>query len=189
MLAFFHESIRSPTCDARALFWGMAVLFFCGLQGVAEAGQQSVTLAWDASRDNNIAGYAVYYGTNSGSYWGFVDAGTNSSASIPGLKEGLTYYIIVTAYDAKGDESAPSNEITYVVPGALVLARGPAPTYPLMLQFPVAPGHWYELQATVDFKTWSEIWRTAIASSNGWVTFRDPQVAGFKRRFYRLVLH
>jgi hypothetical protein len=58
----------------------------------------------------------VNYGTASGIYTTQIDAGTNDTAVVSGLAEGVTYYIAVTSYDTSGVESVPSNEISYTVP-------------------------------------------------------------------------
>ena len=57
------------------------------------------------------------------------------------------------------------------------------------MRFPVTPGHWYELEATVDLKSWITIWQTATSTSNAWVKFQDPQSGIFPKRFYRLASH
>lgn len=83
---------------------------------------QTVSLAWDASPDTNVVGYAVYYGTASGAYDSRLDVGTNTSATVTGLARGLTYFFVATAYDADGLESDPSNEVSFDVPGVADLA-------------------------------------------------------------------
>ncbi len=81
----------------------------------AQAGQ-SVSLAWDASPDTNVVGYFLYYGTTSGAYSSKINAGGSTTATVTNLTLGTTYYFAATAYDAAGDESVPSNEISYAVP-------------------------------------------------------------------------
>jgi hypothetical protein len=57
------------------------------------------------------------------------------------------------------------------------------------LSFPVAPGGSYELQATGDLQSWTNIWQTGTSASNAWVQFADTQTIPAPRRFYRLVMH
>lgn len=78
---------------------------------------QNVILGWDPSPSFDVAGYNVRYGLESGNYTFKVPAGTNTSAAVNGLMEGMTYYFVVTVYDSTGFESDPSNEIGYTVPG------------------------------------------------------------------------
>jgi chitinase len=77
-----------------------------------------VTLAWDPSSGPNLAGYMLYYGSARGSYSVGVDVGNLTTAAISGLQEGGTYYFVATAYDVYGDESPPSNEVSYTIPMA-----------------------------------------------------------------------
>jgi len=73
-----------------------------------------VTVAWD---ENNPVpdGYILYWGTSSGSYPNSQDVGNATQYTIPGLQEGLTYYFAAKAYDADGNLSAFSQEISHTV--------------------------------------------------------------------------
>jgi hypothetical protein len=136
-----------------------------------------------------VAGFYLYFGTASGTYSTRVDEGTNTQVTIDGLHEGLTYYFALTAYTAARIESAPAPEIKYVVPGILAVAPGTSPGSPLNIQFPVASGHWYEIQASADLKSWATIWQTATVTSNSWLGYQDSQSGLYPTRFYRLVSH
>ena len=72
-----------------------------------------ITLAWDSNDESDVAGYIVYYGTQSGYYDYDVDVGNYASVTISGLIEDVMYYFAVTAYDDEGNESDFSAEITY----------------------------------------------------------------------------
>ena len=71
----------------------------------------SVALAWSASTDNvGVAGYRVYRSTTSGftpSATNLVAHVTSGTAYADAVAAG-TYYYLVTAYDAAGNEGAPS---------------------------------------------------------------------------------
>lgn len=83
-------------------------------------------LTWDApayqdgTAVEGVAGYNIYYGSAPGTYSGFISTGTSTATaySLSQLKEALpapgtgTYYLVVTARDADGNESAYSNEIS-----------------------------------------------------------------------------
>jgi fibronectin type 3 domain-containing protein len=75
-----------------------------------------VTLAWDASGAQGVAGYKVYLGTQSKTYSSSVNAGTATSATIANLLVGTTYYFATTSLSATGQESTYSNEVSYKVP-------------------------------------------------------------------------
>jgi hypothetical protein len=149
---------------------------------------QSVSLDWNASTDTNVVGYNVYYGPASGVYTNETDVGTNTVTTISGLEEGQTYYFSVTAYNSAGMESPYSSPISFIVPGILLLTQG-TNSGSFNITFPVAPGHWYEVQASSDLITWTTIDLTATMTSNLWVQFSDPLASLYSNRFYRLVLH
>lgn len=88
-------------------------LFIAGQVVAAE-----IKLEWDPSESSGVAGYKVYYGTQSGNYSTSVDAGDQTSATLTGLADGQTYYIATTAYDSTGAESDFSNEISTTTAGA-----------------------------------------------------------------------
>ncbi|MBQ9495637.1 MAG: fibronectin type III domain-containing protein [Treponema sp.] len=69
-------------------------------------GNGSVTVSWNYSVDESTGGYLVYYGTRPGEYLGRVakegaspvDAGTASSLTLTGLRNGTIYYFAVATY-------------------------------------------------------------------------------------------
>jgi hypothetical protein len=99
-----------------------AIIFFALLSGFSLGAHtiaiphQTVTLAWYPNASPIIAGYKVYFGTASQVYNHVLDLGDNTAAQITNLVAGSTYYFAVTAYTSFGLESAPSGEISYVVP-------------------------------------------------------------------------
>ncbi|MBW2412699.1 MAG: fibronectin type III domain-containing protein [Deltaproteobacteria bacterium] len=89
---------------ALAIFLILAPSLACAVQ---------ITLAWDSNVEPDVAGYIVYYGTQSGHYAYDVDVGDYDSVTISGLNEDVKYYFAVTAYDDEGNESDFSAEIIY----------------------------------------------------------------------------
>lgn len=79
-------------------------------------GAGSVTLAWDASNDPNVAGYNLYYGAVSRTYTNTIPVGGRNSATISNLAAGRTYYFAATAVTSVGLESDYSDEASYTVP-------------------------------------------------------------------------
>ncbi|MCU0788250.1 MAG: Ig-like domain-containing protein, partial [Verrucomicrobia bacterium] len=77
-----------------------------------------VTLAWDPSPDAGVAGYRLHYGTASGIYTGYTNAGAATTLTVRGLLDGTTYYFSATAVGTNQLESDFSNEIVYSVPAA-----------------------------------------------------------------------
>jgi large repetitive protein len=75
----------------------------------------SVTLAWDQPTDGITTGYILFYGTTSQSYSQQIDVGGVAIYTVSGLTDGTTYYFAVRAYDALGELSAPSAEVSVTV--------------------------------------------------------------------------
>jgi fibronectin type 3 domain-containing protein len=88
------------------------------------AGAGTAALAWTAPNTNidgseltDLAGYHIYYGTDTSSMTNVITVPANANISdyvVTGLSAG-TYYFEVTAYDSEGDESALSNQIAETV--------------------------------------------------------------------------
>src|SRR6267154_2116552 len=85
-----------------------------GSFSVAQAATQSVSLAWDVDTDPSVVGYNVNYGTSSGSYTQTLNAGSTTSATVPSLAAGQTYYFVVTARNAAAQNSLVSNQVSFV---------------------------------------------------------------------------
>ena len=87
----------------------------------ASAGDASVTLTW--SNISTATSYKIYYSETSATSTGsdtFVDfnssldedsSDSTSTYTITGLSNGTTYYFVVTAIDAEGDESSASAQV------------------------------------------------------------------------------
>lgn len=93
----------------------------------------SKRINWSMNSESDLAGYIVYYGTASRTYSamstsiGLAGDGSTGTPSkiIAGLLDGQTYYFGVTAYDATGNESTFSGEVTasVTVPKTRVLKQ------------------------------------------------------------------
>ncbi|MDP3850780.1 MAG: fibronectin type III domain-containing protein [Luteolibacter sp.] len=79
------------------------------------AAQNSVTVAWNANTEPDIAGYVVYLGTTSSVYPTILDVGKVTSRILPGLSPGTVYFCAVQAYNSSGLVSALSNEISFTL--------------------------------------------------------------------------
>jgi hypothetical protein len=101
-----------PSLLARLTLLLLPILGFA----IEANGAPSVTLAWNANSEPDLAGYRLYFGRASHSYHQFVET-SNTTATISNLIEGTTYFFAVTAYDTAGAESDFSTEVSYTVPG------------------------------------------------------------------------
>jgi len=102
---FHHSFVRLVITCASWLAFSIAV------STVANAA--TVTLAWDPSAGPDVAGYAVYWGTQSGVYTTSLDVGNQTQQLITGLADGTTYYFVVRAYNSAAMLSDPSNELSW----------------------------------------------------------------------------
>ena len=151
--------------------------------------QSRVTLAWNASAGGAIAGYRVYSGASSQTYTNMLDVGNVTTATVPNLLAGTTYYFAVTAYDLAGLESAFSTEISFTVPTT------PTPQVNLSLSFTEAsdavltgsapPGYSYDVLASPDLLSWTVI-GNAVSDATGLFEFTDLAAANATTRYYRL---
>jgi hypothetical protein len=73
---------------------------------------QTVTLAWDASASGGVAGYRVYYGTNSRAYFCVTNAGLVLTQAVV-LPHRGRWFFAATAYDTNGLESDFSSEVSW----------------------------------------------------------------------------
>lgn len=85
---------------------------------VPTPGVSTVSLSWNANSEADIAGYKVYYDTDSGLPYQGTDANEGDSpidvGNVTGFvlsSLGSTCYLAVTAYDADGNESWYSEEV------------------------------------------------------------------------------
>ena len=165
---------------------GLLAMWFVSL---SQAFAVNVTLSWTPSTSPDAVGYNIYYGTACGNYTVKIAAGNTTTLTISNLVCGETYYFAATTVDVYGTESGYSTEAEFIVPGVLVMcARGNANS-PGVMEFPEAPAQWYEVQASTDLANWTTIWQTAVAATNDWVQFTDPDAGAYASRFYRLVMH
>ncbi|MBT5876303.1 MAG: fibronectin type III domain-containing protein, partial [Candidatus Latescibacteria bacterium] len=82
----------------------------------------AIGLGWSSSSEPDLAGYRVYFDTDTSGtpYTGTasilgraspVDIGFDTTAVLTGLSPGLTYYVAVASYDLSGNESVVSSEL------------------------------------------------------------------------------
>jgi len=87
--------------------WTILVLLWA-----AAAGAQTVTLAWDPSPSADVAGYRLYWGTNSGAYGFVTNAGLVLTQSVA-LPHGGRWWFAATAMGTNGLESDFSSEVSW----------------------------------------------------------------------------
>jgi len=85
----------------------------------------AATLSWlpptentDGSALTNLAGYNIYYGTEAGNYTEVITISNPGIAEylVENLPSGNTYYFVITAFDADGNESEYSPTGSKTIP-------------------------------------------------------------------------
>jgi hypothetical protein len=76
----------------------------------------TVSFAWDANPETDVAGYIVHYGSASGSLSQRLHVDTSPTATVSGLEPGNTYYFAVQAFNTAGLNSLLSSEVSVTIP-------------------------------------------------------------------------
>ena len=105
------------------------------LVSMTHAQVTQITLAWNPSNDSDVAGYKVYRRTAGKVYKkpiGTVENVPNPELSL-NLSYGKKYFFAVTSYDRYGNESSPSNEVSWPIQvfspsgGKIITSGSPCP--------------------------------------------------------------
>jgi hypothetical protein len=80
----------------------------------AHLGASALTLAWDPNGEPDLAGYKIYYGTESADYDFVIDVWNTTYFTVTGLASETRYYFALTAYDIWGNESDFSDEVSAI---------------------------------------------------------------------------
>lgn len=78
-----------------------------------------VSVQWNANTEDDLAGYRLYYGIQSrgdAAYTETVEISDSAATSWSLELDAGTYYFGLTAFDAAGNESGMSTEVTAVIP-------------------------------------------------------------------------
>lgn len=111
-------------------FWtqklSRVILLGAALLGVGLAAEgQSVMLSWNPSTNSGVAGYNVYFGTQSQLYTNVIPVGNVTNVLITNLAPGLTYYFSAKSHDSSTNESDFAAETAFAVPLPVVVSNPP----------------------------------------------------------------
>jgi hypothetical protein len=95
---------------ASILFIANTPVMPAGLSAANVGDGTSLFLTWEPNTEGDLAGYRIYYGTESGVY-DSVKTVSSPQDTLQNLLPGTTYYIAVTAFDGDTNESLPSEEV------------------------------------------------------------------------------
>ena len=150
---------------------------------------KSVNLAWDPSPAADLAGYRLYFGTQSKNYTSIVEAGSATSAVAGNLLAGVTYYFAVTTVVLAGLESPFSTEISYTVPASPKVFADLALTITssgqAQLSGTAPAGYQYDVLMTTNLSDWRAI-GSVTGDSSGSILFTDTSSPLDQLRLYRL---
>ena len=160
----------------------------------------TAALAWDPITQSEVVGYRLHYGNVSGNYTGMIDVGNVTEVTISNLTSGSAWFFVVTACDAVGVESLPSNEIAFTDPlapfpalinslswedlGLRMDVAAPAPIAGPVGAFSVHYVGMFSVYYSDDLVTWNWLKDLALSPGSDWAI--DPDAAFVGRRFYRL---
>jgi hypothetical protein len=147
-----------------------------------------ITLAWDSANDPAVQGYGIYYGPTNQWATNHIDAGTNLTVTLFNLRANTGYWIYAVSYDADGNESEPSNQLSLTPPVLSPMRIARLATGDFRLALRAAPGSVCQFEYA-DAPN-SSIWETlglATADANGDVAVIDPSDPQLRFRFYRAV--
>ena len=139
----------------------------------------AVEVSWNANSESDVAGYKIYYGTQSGTYTSTLNTGKVTTSTIDNLETGKTYYVAMSAYDASANESEKSSEVSIAIPvsdttpptGSIIINAGAASassrTVTLSLFATDTQGTISAMKISSDGTTWSA--EAPFSASQAWV--------------------
>ena len=149
-----------PAAVPKSLIVAGLLALFATLVSSSVAAAATLRLSWSSDSEADLSGYRLRYGTASGALDYEVDAGRAKSVDVIGLLRGVTYYFSVFAYDASGNESAPSAEVMArlttdlsappIVESAMEMTSGSIYAVRLFAHLIMIKGQNFEPGATVD---------------------------------------
>ena len=94
---------------------GVLFLLACAVLYPGIAHSEYVTLSWNNNTEKDLAGYELFYGTESRNYTERIDTGNVTEYTLEGIQQGLIYYFALRAYDLSDYESDFSEEVSYEI--------------------------------------------------------------------------
>lgn len=145
------------------IFLGAASVRVLALPNLGDPPDPSIVLDWDPSISADVAGYNVYYGTESGIYSDTINLANVTAADIYDLTPGTTYYFAISSSDSAGNESALSEEIsfTYTPPPPPVTLQAQTfnddngQPYVMAITATGSGDNWWEMDYSTDLQTWN----------------------------------
>jgi hypothetical protein len=176
----------------------LPTLFIPALARAAEVPAPPVSLSWSPNPESDVAGYKIYFGTVSGDYPTVQDVGDVTSAALPPMILGRTYYVALRAYDTGAREGPLSAELVVTAsPPAPVastgFAAGPSGQGALEWKYPKTASSQadrFTIQSSEDLLRWVDAGGVTPAeasrSDSEWLYFSVPFATDKPRQFFRV---
>jgi len=100
---------------------GLVIFTIC--TALVKGHAASLALVWDPSPSSGVAGYLIQASLADGTQRVIYDVGNVTNAVVDNLVKGQTYSFYATAYDLNGNQSGPSNTLTYTIPADSASAK------------------------------------------------------------------
>jgi predicted xylan-binding protein with Ca-dependent carbohydrate-binding module/lysyl oxidase/fibronectin type III domain protein len=121
-ITYPNDFRSSSTCDRNLRADKVTLVYGTSTDGTppapptgvtATAGDRTVSLAWSANTESDLAGYNVYRGTANGGPYTKINSSllTSRSYGDTGLTNGTTYYYVIKAVDTSGNVSNASSQV------------------------------------------------------------------------------
>jgi len=178
----FSRSLKGLPFGLLFLFATLTTSFADGLLGCP------VTLAWDASPDVSVTGYALYSGLENSVVTNRLDVGLAQSVTLTNLHASANYFFFVVAYNPLGIESIPSGLVLYSPPALTRLRISRLVDGSTVLQFRSAAGSRCRIEyaPSPDSSHWQTL-STTNADVARKVVINDSTAILSEKRFYRAV--
>jgi hypothetical protein len=180
-----HVPRSSARNVAAALVVSAFILLFTSILRATPA--VPLTLGWNAS-PSSVSGYRLYYGPVGSQTTNRVDVGNSLSTTLYSLTATTNYFFFVSAYNAAGAESPPSNFVDYRPPAIARLQLTNVGIAGVKVQFLAGSNtscH-VEYTASLNPPQWQML-AAATADSKGNIAVTDPLPTHPRTRFYRAV--
>ncbi len=192
MIYGLYQNVRSGVMSGLvrsapgAVFSAICAVILLG--NLPSLAAQRVMLAWDPSPDASVTGYHVYRGVGPAPVFDAIDVGASNTCELTDLYEGETYQFYVTAYDAMGIESEPSNTLVFAVPLrplSPLVTRDSAGRPAMRMKVAALPGKRVALETSTDLVNWV---RLSTSTDGGAVDMTVLVSPSQPQRFFRTTL-
>jgi len=149
----------------RRLFASVVLLALALLAFALSCASAPVTLAWDPSPDPGVAFYRLHYGTNSGQYDFWTNAGPATRITVE-VSTNATWWFAVSAVGSNQLESELSNEVGWPAPAPPILQADRYVMLTPVIRRQINGGPWFQ----------TNLWPTYLEATNSIELFQGIRI-------------